>query len=324
VAKVSNRMAAFLSRQLDDLVRARSLRDRFQDIGRFLDKTAEGGSDQTPPDWRIDDDAVLNFWVEAATDPERDDLRLFQSVHRSFVALVVELSEGEAWRSMTAGAIEVGDALEIGLEIDAAQATLTVAPNDGPLGELLDLGEDGVKFINKSEGDTLGLVNGLWRCGPDFPLSVLRSAAMGRVQNTLVNALKFKRELEPTLSVVDAGAVLYKDAQQSWRDLLEHLRKMRMASAFVALSHRNIDPPEGAEEARRVYRGIRRQGFQDALEAPDRAPLFEAAIPPLSALSSLIEALLQALPADPADQFDQDARTFEAVFRTLYGQQESR
>ncbi|MEO0822266.1 MAG: hypothetical protein AAF074_17785, partial [Pseudomonadota bacterium] len=114
----------------------------------------------------------------------------------------------------------------------------------------------------------------------------------------------------------------YAEQAAAWRDAKQHLGRMRLAAAHVLAHHAGLEVPGDAAAARKAFRGFRREGFQDALEDPDRGEAFGATIAPLTTLSSLAESLLAALPEDLDGLYAADRPRFQAMFRAIYGEPE--
>lgn len=318
LTKASNRLAAALSRWLDGALRSRAARDRFAALARFLDARAEPGARGAPPSWRLDDEAVLGFWEAQAAEAEEAELRLFRSAHRAFVALSTALAEGEAWRGLHAAALDI-DAPDA-LDLDPDEVADGAPDLDGPLAALETPPLDRVKLLNRAEREGLEIVDGPWRLGPHLPLSALRSAAMGRTQGAILNALRFRRQTAPLLDLPPPGPDdPYASQIAAWAALATHLMQARLAAAHVVAHHAGVEPPAMAEEARRAFRSFRREGFAGALDDPALGAAFGDAIAPLARLSSLVESLTEALPADARALYAADAPRFAAAFRAIHG-----
>ncbi|MEO0819910.1 MAG: hypothetical protein AAF074_05715, partial [Pseudomonadota bacterium] len=212
ISAASNRLANAISRYLDTVLGGRAAQERLRAITRLLDEEAEAPEHGGPPIWHIDDAAVLSFWeTEAAkSGAEGGELRMFVTAHRSFVALLVALREGEGWYAMHQGA-QVVEALPLGQDINEDEV---IGLGDvagclfpgGPIERLAEPPADAVKVLNKREAETLELVDSFWRLAPELPLSTLRSAVMGGHQSAIRAALQFKRPIAPLLELAPGPA----------------------------------------------------------------------------------------------------------------------
>lgn len=325
VRAASNALAASLGARLDRVMRSRVERDRFEALARHLDETAE---EVEPGErrWRIDDGAVLSFWLRGAADPARaEDFRQFRTVHRAFVALILALREGEDFRRLHRPvAADDGESMLQIAERDAEIETLEEG-RPSPLDALAADPAGRVKFLTGAEAKALEIPVRLWGAVRALPLSVMRSEVMGAAQNEIINALRFSRPLGPLVRLErlesDAAAG-YGALRARYSKLGGHLGRMLLAAAHVAAERRGIALPEPrAAEARRAWRATRRQGFDGAFEAEGTGPAFDAALEPLADLARLMAGLEAALPEDTAALFAADRTAFAGAFAELYPQE---
>jgi hypothetical protein len=178
-----------------------------------------------------------------------------------------------------------------------------------------------VKFLTGAELSALQLPVRLWGAVQDFPLSVLRSEAMGAVQNAIANALRFGRPVAGLVALEEVPGD-YAAARAARDRVTAHLRRMLYAAVHVSAERRGIRlPEEKAAEARRAFRGVRRQGFAEALTDPAAGAAFDAAVTPLSDLSGLMAGLARAMPGDEGALFAADLPVFRRAFADLYAQE---
>lgn len=330
VRRTSNTMASRLSAYLDQALRSRVDRERFESLASFLDARAtQGGAGDNSGKWVIDDAAVLEFWRDAVADPEKGgDFRQYRTVHRAFVALVLALREGEDWarlyRARSTDASE--DAF---LQIEATQGGFETLEEGGntPLDQLTEPPIARVKFLTGAEEKALEIAVRLWGAVRMFPLSVLRSEVMGGVQNEIINALRFRRPVAPLLNLeklAEADGTAYHTQQDQFGKLRQHVGRMRQAAIHVMAERRGIEiPDEIATTARKAYRSIRREGFAEAFADDEVGEAFEAALDPLGEIAGLVESLRAALPEDPNPEFEADRALFRAAFTELYAKETS-
>lgn len=321
----SNKMASVFSRCLKEVLRGRAEREQFGALTRFLDETAELGENGVPPSWWIDDESILSFWEQRAIiDVDSGKFRRFRTVHRAFIALCMALKDGAVWNAMHDTAVNADEMPNlIGAEVEDTSWE-TVSDKGGFLAEFDEQPLDTVRFLNNREARELSVVDDYWRLGNNFPLSALRSAVMGAVQNDLTTAQQFSRPIEQLLSLPVPGVDNpYADRKIALNKIVTHLERMSLAAGYVVAMHNDLDLPEGGEGVRNAFRGFRRQGFEDALESDERGEAFANAIAPLRGLLSLTEQLILALPNDLAALYAKDAPRFETVFRAQYGKEEN-
>lgn len=326
VRGASNAIAAGLNASLDRVMRSRVERDRFEALAAFLDEIAAeediGDGDRV---WTLDDGAILAFWRRGAEDQERaEDFRQFRTVHRAFVALTLALREGEDFQRLYRP--QASETEESTVQIAEEQGRFETLDEHAP-SPLDALEEDPiarVKFLTGAEAKSIEIAARLWGAVRDYPLSVMRSEVFGAAQNEIINALRFRRELEPLvrldkLSEPGAG---YDAVAGRYAKMRKHTRQMMHAAAHVMAERRGIALPEPqATETRKAFRSVRRAGFSEAFGDDDIGKAFEAAIAPLTELGGLLKALLAALPEDLETRFVGDRAAFQKAFGDLYGKE---
>jgi len=330
VKSASNNLANMLAGQLDELLRDRGERDRFEAVARFLDAHAVADPVETGAEtWVIDDDAVLGFWLEAVTrSQEAEDFRKFETVHRAFVSFLAALGAGLDWQALHRGRASADDEehfLQISEEAGQFDTLDEAAPT--PLDHLAEPPSSAIKFLNRNEERGLQIPVRLWGPVRELPLSVLRSELMGGAQNEIINAVRFRRPVEPLIALEQLGSEErgesnYRSVAGRYQGLREHIVNMRRAAAHVASTRRGFALPEDrAKEFRKAFRAYRRAGFDRAFDDPEIGEGFEAAIGPLSELAALIAALCPTLPEDLEGQFEADREIFRTAFGELYAKE---
>ncbi|MEM1345399.1 MAG: hypothetical protein AAGI34_12575 [Pseudomonadota bacterium] len=315
--EASNALARVLSGYLDQALGARAARERLIAVARYLDEHAEAETPGQPPLWHLDDEAVLGFW-ETQAETGASEMRLYRTVHRAFIALILALRHGRDWHALHEGLRDF-DALPVESALDPAAVAGEAAGS--ALDALAEPPLDTVKFLNKREREALELVDLYWRQTGELALSVLRSAVMGRHQSALTTARQFGRPLAPLLSLAEAPG--YGAQIEEWQSLAKHLERMRLASAHVLAHHAGLDLPARADEARKAFQSFRRAGFSEALDDPELGRAFGAAIAPLVTLSEQLDGLQTALSSDLDRIETADRPRFEQALRTIYAETET-
>ena len=186
-----------------------------------------------------------------------------------------------------------------------------------------------VKFLTGKELGRLEPFDGQWRdARPDLPLSFFRMLVFGAVQDELIAAQQFGRDVPTILGRIRPDTALY-DATlatiEADRALLERLR---LAAAFMHATAHELDLPEThAAAARQAFRSFERKGFKEAAACPGgpEAKGFSAAIAPLTELWELVRSARDALPDDDfAIIARQDAEFFQKRFTAMYANEGNR
>jgi hypothetical protein len=348
VQDASNRIAAAL-RQYRGQHRDRNWHDEaFTAIQRFLhDRQAEteGGY------WSIDDATVLVFWQQHNTGIFRTYRNAFEHF-ANFYEVVITAASHRA----VAAAAPLGPDREIG-EVDpddlsGASAFLSdQAAWQDPLPLLDQKPASGIKFLTKT-GERASLAP-LMAFGPfavRLPLAFLRYLSYGAVQAAITTDLQFHPEQPPPdVHVKCVRAENYRDRQELYRQLLEHLGRMQLATYHVLsrsisysddgntvsldaicganlfeMARRDLeeepDVPDAEvaameETAAGIFRRISRRGFdEDALADEDRLEGFGIGAGVLYAAANILNRFLDTLQkldgdGDGLSKFFADDRT---------------
>jgi len=313
----------------------------------FLSARHSGDFDAT----MVDDEAVLDFWRDAADDPKRQDFRTFTSVFLAF-ARFRQVFEQAAALEAVEHALPIGPAAAEG-EVDPAQlaAAVEVAEQDqNPLDELQAPPSSRIKFFNAKERDCIGF---LFRCGraaDALPLSFVRCEVFGRVQARISQSLRTGLSVGLEALIDDSPEDDYRDHQERLRGVAEHGRTVLLAAAYVmhksgmrevvdAAQRRHLVLVEGAAEAahapdvvsflaeaREAAKHVARQGFRpDEIHDDDVRAGFVAGCPLVAAVVSRLEDFLGSLQrlrlpeGDWEGQFGADKLVFGTGFRRMYG-----
>ena len=198
----------------------------------------------------------------------------------------------------------------------------------------------GLSDINffKEESERKPLENFL-RYGPDaarLPQAFLRLESFVPVQAGITNDQQMKRgeaSWKSRLSCVDA--VSYSDIEKAFNKHLEHVKRMQLACLHVIKKEKtakdlNIEAGDRQtkiiEDARKVFTGIKRKGFDESAFDENGKELFGRAAEGLVAISGQLENFLTRVRAlnkkgDGLGQlFDEDREIFIRQFKTIYGE----
>ena len=329
VQDAANRIAAAL-RQYCGQHRDRNRHDEaFTAIQRFLhDRQAEteGGR------WSIDDATILIFWQQHNTGIFRTYRNAFEQF-ADFYEVVITAAN----RRAVVAAAPLGADQEIG-EVDPDDLSGTSAflgdqaAWQDPLPLLDQKPASGIKFLTKT-GERASLAP-LMAFGPfavRLPLAFLRYLSYGAVQAAITTALQFHPEQPPPdVHVKCVRAEIYRDRQELYRQLLEHLGRMQLATYHVlsrsisnsadsnmvslgAVSGANLfemarrdmdeepDIPDAEvatmeETAAGIFRRISRRGFdEDALSDQDHLEGFRIGAGVLYAAANILRRYLGTL-----------------------------
>ena len=290
---------------------------RFHAMTAFLERFA--GADFTEDD--IHDAAVLNFWRDKAVEAGEADFRGFATTWRGFLRLVRVLIESETLDN-------VDHPVASGDEIDRSDRTLAEAetPEEiDPLEALTEGPAGTVKALTKRRQRLLAVpvrdADGVRR----LPLSYLRAACFGQLQNRLSQALRRKADADDLRSLVDsAEEVAYGDQVAELEDAADEVRKVAKACLYVLRQGTQTGPAPDVvslEETRAAFNALNRLGFDRAAVAdPERRAAFAALADVLPRISDQLSIVQQALDtAGWAEAEAEDRRTFAAAFERLYG-----
>jgi hypothetical protein len=311
VGRAANALQALLYRYLAEHLPSVQHMAKFGRLLRFLRARTDG------PEATVDDAAVLDFWREAAAEPD-SDFRAYRTAFDAVVQFVRALAAAGDQQAM-ARARPIGADREAG-EVDPELLVELLEAQgeawESPLTALESPPADAVKFLNKAERDLVAL---LLDCGPvaqRLPISLLRAEVFGHHQGRITQALR--RNADVAALVREPPQESYDDRLRRWGDLRRHIARVLAAAAHVLL--------QGAEggkvaakltEGRRAFRGFSRKGFEDAGD-PATVAAFRAAVGPLTAVDAQVAALAQRLSGDTAPDFTADAALFAAAFALLY------
>ncbi len=314
IGKAANALQALLYRYLAEHLPSVQHMAKFNRLLRFLRER------ETDGEASLDDDAVLDFWRQAAAEPETD-FRAYRTAFDASVQLVRALQAAGDQQAM-ARARPIGTDREAGEVDPAAIAELLDAQTEtweSPLTALDSPPADAVKFLNKAEAELVAM---LLDCGPvagRLPVSLLRAEVFGRHQGRITQALR--RGTDVAGLAREAPQETYEQRLERWSDLRRHIARLLSAAAHVLLpAAANDDDAALADkltEGRRAFRGLSRKGFEDAAD-PATVEAFRAAIAPLTAIDEQIATLSARLSGDAAPDFVTDANLFASAFMELY------
>ncbi|MDP6088059.1 MAG: hypothetical protein QGF68_18745 [Nitrospinota bacterium] len=295
--------------------------EKFDPIARYLSENASDGR------WRIDDAAVLAFWLLHSQGTE---FRGYKTVFEAFVTLMKTL-ERSGVQSAEETALRLGSDREAG-EVDPAQGEtegLGIGEWNSPLAvfdreELKD-----IKFFKGvSERKPL---EPLMRYGPyaaRLPLAFLRLESFQPIQAGITNDLQVKRGRESVeRRITCADAVPYPDKAEQLGALLDHVKRLQLTVLHVlrdAVDEEDMAMVVGA--AGEAYAGMKRKGFEADASNADRMEAFRPAAESLVAISGQLEAILgkwrrlDGTATGLAALFAEDRQTFSTQFQRIYGE----
>jgi hypothetical protein len=289
---------------------------KFRALNAFLSDREKRG------DWSaISDDDLLDFWrgqslegifVEYAT--------VFDAFHTYVSAVQQRDAENAAANAGGIGADYDSGELDVG-ETDVSGAEQRTDWQD-PF-ETFDMGAlAGIKFFRAaSERKPFSR---LMRYGPSalrWVRSYLRLESFGPEQLGITQYLRTghgKRSLADRIACAQARD--YAEQCAGLADLAVHIRRLQMASAHIL----GLGDDEQAPVFEKVYKGLRRAGFDGEI-SDDRRDLFFQAAEALVPMADLlqrgrdqIDRMAGTAPRLNA-QFEEDRTTFSAQFELLYG-----
>jgi len=267
VSAQANELSKSLYNYLKEHLRTVQLQRKFRRLIGFMKQ--EKGADFQLGD--VDDECIMVFWelVSGEAGDGGDDFKTFTATFKAFVRLCQALEHASEKFRLNHPA-PIGSDLEAG-EVDLE---LLVSPTDdgersgsscggdewGEFGKRLDLFElvnedkpnpllaleDGpqaaIKFINKREFKTLGILLESCQTGPGSPLSLMRYEVFGKGQGRISQALRRnagKRELHDLKD--NCGVQTYEEKLAEYRELCEHLERVLLASLHVLLGQRDAE-----------------------------------------------------------------------------------
>jgi len=175
------------------------------------------------------------------------------------------------------------------------------------------------------------------RYGPDaarLPQAFLRLESFAPVQAGITNDQQMKRgeaSWKSRLSCVDA--VSYSDIEKAFNKHLEHVKRMQLACLHVIKKEKtakdlNIEAGDRQtkiiEDARKVFTGIKRKGFDESAFNENGKELFGRAAEGLVAISGQLENFLTRVRAlnkkggGLGQLFDEDREVFIRQFKKIY------
>lgn len=184
--ELSRKLYAYLQDHLPPVQEQR----RHRDFLGFIAERADGGAAAQA----IDDEAVIEYWLEHAADDEAEagtDARTYRGVFKTAVRLLHILRLAADKHGMSV-ALPIGTEREAG-EVDPADVESAMAEIDEaaePITMLEETAASGVKFLNKRELDTLRQALHGEAAGRCLTRSVLRNAVFGDAQARLTQALR--------------------------------------------------------------------------------------------------------------------------------------
>lgn len=297
----------------------------------------------------IDDQAILDFWRDAATEKELDDFRTFTSVFLAFGRLRQVIDGADSLRALDQ-AVPIGTSREDG-EVDPHDIESfidAVVDDANPLDALADAPAARIKFLNAKEREVCRFLFECGRMADLLPLSFVRSEVFGTAQSRITQGLRTGAKGGLLAQLIDGSCSTdYRAYRDDLAELTGHGRTVLLASAHImhtagiikrptvvplrpkTASGPSIDNAEAdafLEEARRAAKGISRQGFRPAdLDDDEVREGYVVGVPLVAKVTDRIEAFLEKLARHPLPggdwdaQFGQDRPVFTACFQAIYG-----
>jgi hypothetical protein len=189
----------------------------------------------------INDDTVLNFWIERSADQGGGDFKTFESVFRTAVDLSTVIKEARGMDSFE-NTLSIGTDPDSG-QIDPGNLINRLETLDGPRRLLDELDEPpvkNVKFLNNKERE---LLSSMIECGSlatDFPLSLLRCEVFGKEQSRLAHIQRHKLKPAEMRKEIEKGPLGdYLTVIGKFEQLSLHIKRVSLASLFVLACARN-------------------------------------------------------------------------------------
>ncbi len=297
----------------------------------------------------IDDQAILDFWRDAATAQELDDFRTFTSVFLAFGRLRQVIDNADSLRSLDQAA-PIGTSREDG-EVDPHEIESfidAVADDVNPLDALADAPASRIKFLNAKEREACRFLFECGRIADLLPLSFVRSEVFGAAQSRITHGLRIGAKGSLLAQLIDGSCSIdYRGYQGTLAEVKRHGRTVLLALAHIMhtvgiIERPRVIPlrPENAfapsmasteadaflEQARRAAKGISRQGFRPTdLDDDEVREGYVVGVPLVAKVTDRIEAFLEKLARHPLPggdweaQFGQDRPVFTARFKAIYG-----
>lgn len=349
IKTASNRISARLRSYRRDHLSSTQYDEKFDRIAGFLKSREDGGQ------WRIDDPAILDFWVEYSAS---GDFRTYKLVFDSFVTFMRSLDDAGSRETLETAAT-------IGSDFEARE----VEPDDGvdslwaqgewqtPLA-LLDLEPlSGINFLKK-ESERKPIDN-LMQYGPyasKLPLAFLRLESFAPVQTAITNDLQIKRgqaSVRQRLTCQEAAS--YSEKQETFDQILDHIHNLQKALYYVlsveqegnvvqlhpqtpeqlfeeARSHTELNDnlpqnmSELLQESRRAFVNMYRKGFdEEDLNDPENLETYRVGAGIMVTIAGQMENYLAHLKTisgktDLEKLFEQDRAIFSSQFTNIYGE----
>ena len=223
---------------------------------------------------------------------------------------------------------------------------------ESPLSALAEPPAGDIKFLY--EGSDQPLVRRLLDYGPiasDLPMTLLRAEVFGGIQSEISNAIRTKRMADvPSLIALDA-AETYRDREAALGGLRSKIDENLQAARYVLLRRAALAPTnvvafpgaagrpevepeqsendeleEALEAAHKVFRRIKRKGFEDALvDDPERIEGFRIGADVLLRIDAQLGTYIRTLRSiDGGDRglgdwYAHDGTVFSGRFEQIYG-----
>ena len=211
---------------------------RFRQLIAFLETTRGVGFGLDS----IDDQAVLDYWAGVESDvPSLDDAANEVRTYRAAVEQMARLRtaiEAGAERRAVDGAAPIGSDREHGeIDPDMLVGVLEAHEEAGdPLSALAEPPASRVKFLTGREIVELDPIAALGRQAVALPLSILRLATFGAVQNRLAQAARRRAPMaERAPLITGAEGETYAERREHWRVLTARLDRVAKATLGALL-----------------------------------------------------------------------------------------
>lgn len=287
--------------------------EKYDRLSAFL--TARDGAGNH---WRIDDDAVLEFWKSHAGG---EDFRSFRTCYDGFLGLIAVLEMARASRAAME-AVPVGSDGAAGEYDIRDRETEVFSEWHDPFGIFDAEGLSEVKFFKlSSERRPLET---LMRYGPDIlalPVGYFRHECFGAVQAAITTDLQLKRGEDSVRRRLDCeDAEHYQERLDALDRLADHLRRLQyVALHYIAGENVEADLRDVAE---REVKRLKRKGFDPDDIDEERHQLFVEAANALVSMSDHLARCRKEfgrLGGRLPDQFEADRNEFSTMFYMLYG-----
>ncbi|NKB21523.1 MAG: hypothetical protein GKS01_13605 [Alphaproteobacteria bacterium] len=199
ISKAANTLSRRLYAYLNTHLPAATAQRKYRAVTEFMASCGNGAARADD----INDDMVLNFWIEASTD-EDGDFKTFRKVVRLFVNVRDALSAAQQQGSLH-HSLSIGSDRENG-EIDPGSIDIAleeIHERRAPLDQLDVSPANQIKFLNKNERNALELLIESGHTAEILPLSILRAEVFGDIQAKLTQA--FRRGTSAA-TAIDANA----------------------------------------------------------------------------------------------------------------------